>query len=303
MGTRLARLIRARYGHDLYAFRPKRRVPNSLGIKEIHHESELAQLKPTIAFITNPTAKHMSASLKAAVMGMHLFIEKPLSHDLTHWHCLADIIRRNRLTAFVACNLRFNPMLRYLKGILDPSRIQCVQAISSSYLPDWRPGQDYRESYSAKRNLGGGVILDLIHEPDYCRWLFGDVVEIKGTAGKASNLEIDTEDYADMILTHATGIQSHIHVDYSGTDAKRQLDVYGKDVYVHADILEGTLEISGPWGTRARTFHTEDKDSSYAAELGYFFGCLDKGLKPMNHAGEHVELLKPLLFFKKQTGW
>ena len=43
----------------------------------------------------------------------------------------------------------------------------------SSYLPSWHPTEDYREMYSAKKELGGGVVMDSIHEIDLTHWLFG----------------------------------------------------------------------------------------------------------------------------------
>ena len=67
-------------------------------------------------------------------------------------------------TYYVACPLRYNAVIQYIKDNIDLQDVISVRSISSSYLPDWRPGVDYRKTYSAKKELGGGVSIDLIHE-------------------------------------------------------------------------------------------------------------------------------------------
>ena len=89
--------------------------------------------------------------------------------------------------------------MQYVKANIIPDDVICVRAMSSSYLPDWRPGQDYRKTYSAHKDLGGGVSIDLIHEWDYLTYLFGWPKKVHSFIGKKSNLEIDSDDYAIYI--------------------------------------------------------------------------------------------------------
>ena len=302
IGSRLARLIGDNFDYDIYAFRSNKNSPNDLGIDEIYEKSEIEHLSPDVAFITNPTSLHMDTAIQSASMGMHLFIEKPLSDSLDRLDSLIKIVRKNRVFTYVACNLRFDPIIQYLKRTVDVNQVFYSRVVCSSYLPDWRSNQDFRASYSAKKGFGGGVILDLIHEPDYCRWLFGNIRKIEGNAGKCSHLEIETEDYADMTLYHSSGFISNIHVDYFGRRGKRMIEIFGDNIYIEADIIG--REVRTLTGTSADTlkFDSIDTDYTYVQELAYFFQCLQEQKNPMNHIVEHVTVLKPVLDFKMNLG-
>ncbi len=207
---------------------------------------------------------------------------------------------RNPIFTYVACNLRFHPVLQYLKQEIDTRNVFYTKVVSSSYLPEWRPEQDYRDSYSAKKEPGGGVLLDLIHEPDYCSWLFGPIETIHGMAGRCSNLEIETEDYADITIFHTTGIRSNIHLDYFGRKTQRQIEIFGKDFQIIADLMNKTVTKITDDGESVITFDPIDRDYTYIEELKYFFKCLDNNEQPMNHVEEHYDVLKPVIDFKKK---
>jgi predicted dehydrogenase len=300
IGARLARLIRQNFDYDLAAFRSTPSAPNPYDIPELRSEKALTDYAPDIAFITNPTSLHMETAIRCASRGMHLFIEKPLSHRLDGSDDLLDLIRRNGLLTCVGCNLRFDPMIRRLKDIVAQDRVKEVRVISSSYLPLWRPEQDYRTSYSAREDLGGGVILDMIHEPDYCSWLFGKIKRIDGEAGKQSGLEIETEDFADMQLTHETGIVSHVHVDYTSREAQRKIEITGDGVYYKVDLLSRTLTIGAGQQRRIMKREAIERDYTYLQELRHFFDAIEKRRPPMNGVSEHLSVLRPLIEFKKR---
>ena len=302
IGTRLARLIRQNFDYEVAAFRGASSTPNPYGIPEIRSETALTDYAPEIAFITNPTSLHMETALHCAARGMHLFIEKPLSHQLDGCEELMDLIRRNALLTCVGCNLRFDPLIRRLKDLVEPHRINEARAVCSSWLPEWRPEQDYRTSYSARRELGGGIILDMIHEPDYCAWLFGNIARIDGTAGKRSNLEIDTEDFADMQLTHETGVVSRVHMDYDTQTPQRKIEILGNGVYYKADLLSRTLTIGNEQGKRIVKLEAIERDYTYLQELRHFFEAIERGRPPMNGVAEHLTVLKPLIEFKDRLG-
>ncbi len=303
IGSRLARLLQAHFDCDLAAYRSQRDKPDVPGIPQIYDWYGIGKFSPDIAFITNPTSHHMELAIECASRGMHLFIEKPLSHSLEGAETLQEIIRKKELLTYVGCNLRFDPIIRHLKETVRPEQVSHARVICSSSLPQWRPEQDYRNSYSAKKALGGGVILDLIHEPDYCAWLFGRINGIEGTAGKISDLEIETEDFADMVLRHDSGIQSHIHIDYTGRIPERKIEIQGDGFHIEADLLARKLR-SIIDGTKATVkMDTIDRDYTYLEELRYFFRCIENRQEPMNSVAEHLSILKPLLDFKKSAGF
>ena len=302
IGKRLARLVRDNYNHDLYAFRSTNNGLNDLGIDEVHEISDVERLSPDVAFITNPTSMHVDTAIRAASMGTNLFIEKPLCDRLVQWDSLLKIVQQKQVLTYVGCNLRFDPIIQYLKRTLDLDQIFYSRVICSSYLPDWRKDQDYTSSYSANKALGGGVILDLIHEPDYCQWLFGNISKIEGKAGKCSNLLLETEDYADMIVNHASGIISNIHIDYFGHKLQRKIEIFGNDTHIEADLIERTVTCFTKEKTDVQNVGPLERDETYKQELDYFFNCIHKQINPMNSIMEHVSVLKPVLDFKKKLG-
>src|SRR5262249_50073259 len=144
-----------------------------------------------VAFITAPTRLHIPLALQAAEHGCHLFVEKPLADCLEGVERFLETVKERNLVTLVGCNLRFHPGLIQVKRLLEEGAIGRVIAARvevGQYLPDWHPQEDYRQGYSARRELGGGVILDAIHEIDYVRWLLGEIVAVACFGGKLSRL-------------------------------------------------------------------------------------------------------------------
>jgi predicted dehydrogenase len=302
IGSRLARIVRDSYNHDLYAFRSTKNGLNDLGIDEVYEINDVERLSPDVAFITNPTSLHVDTAIRSASMGTNLFIEKPLGDNLAKWDSLLDIVQKKRVLTYVGCNLRFDPIIQHLKRTLDLDQIFYTRVICSSYLPDWRKDQDYKSSYSVKKDLGGGVILDLIHEPDYCQWLFGNITKIEGRAGRCSNLVLETEDYADMIVHHASGIVSNIHIDYFGRKPQRKIEIFTNDAHIEADLIERSVTVLTKEKTDVQKIAPLERDDTYKQELDYFFDCIYEQINPMNSIMEHVTVLKPVLDFKIKLG-
>ncbi len=302
IGHRLARLTAEMRRHEVFAFRSGRTGDSLPGVEDITSEVELAAIAPEVAFITNPTSLHVETALACARRGMHLFIEKPLADRLEGVAPLIRTVERRGLVTYVGCNLRFDPMLRALKSRLEGRSPVFARVICSSHLPSWRPAQDYRRSYSASRAMGGGVLLDLIHEPDYCHWLFGPIEAVGGGASKASALEIETEDMADLVLKHHSGLRSQVHLDYFGLRTQRTIEVFGNDFYAAADLVARTLLWIENGRRRVTTLAAPGRDDTYREELNDFFHCLDRGETPMNGLREHLQVLKPILAFRRRQG-
>ena len=122
-----------------------------------------------VVFVTNPTSMHYETVERFAVHTKSFFIEKPIFDSTTVDEKIFESIKD--IPSYVACPLHYNTVLQYVKQHINPDDVICARAMSSSYLPDWRPGQDYRNTYSAHKDLGGGVSIDLIHEWDYLSYL------------------------------------------------------------------------------------------------------------------------------------
>ncbi|MGB2661600.1 MAG: Gfo/Idh/MocA family oxidoreductase [Candidatus Omnitrophota bacterium] len=232
------------------------------------------------AVIANPTVYHVSSAIKAAERGLHLFIEKPLSGSLEGVDKLIKLVRRKKLCTFIGSNWKFHPRFKRLKKLLDEKRIGKVLTFSSTsggYLPDLRPDADYRRIYSAKKSLGGGVILDT-HQFDYVQWLLGDIRKISCFSGKRSNLKIDTEDVADTIVELKGGITGGIHVDYIQQPWSRVYFFYGNRGCIEYSDRDGKLDLYDAGTKKWRKFNNVkknyDSNNMFINEMKHFINVL-----------------------------
>ena len=217
-----------------------------------------------LIFITNPTSLHADALRTVYGRGEALFIEKPLfSAEQTHLDP-ADYLP-NGQKAYVAAPMRWCGVMQAVKDRLPDLHPYCARVICSSYLPDWRPGVDYRTVYSARKALGGGVTIDLIHEWDYLADLFGIPEQLYNFKGHYSELEIDSDDIS-MYIARYPHLLAEVHLDYFGRGYRRKLELFCPDGSYLADFGAGTLTL--PDGTVEH--YEEDVNRRYEREMDYF---------------------------------
>ena len=187
------------------------------------------QWLPDVVVVSTPPHSHVSIASQAIVAGAHVLIEKPISNVVHGVDLLIRTARENNRKIYVVCNMRFHPAVIVVqKNLTKIGRPFFARAHYGNYLPNMRPDRDYRSLYAAKRSLGGGVILDAIHEVDYLRWLLGEVESVIASAATLSDLEIDVEDYASLLLTHNNGVRSEIHLDYLQQCKRRGCEIVGE---------------------------------------------------------------------------
>ncbi len=220
-------------------------------------------------FITNPTKCHIDTLINAAPFGKNFFIEKPVA-SMNQLEAAADFKQKPGVVYYVACPLRYNAVIQYIKDNVKPEDVFSVRAISSSYLPDWRPGQDYRDTYSAHRDLGGGVSIDLIHEWDYLTYLFGKPLSVEYMGGKISDLEIDSDDYA-LYMAKYPDKTLELHLDYFGRKTIREVTLYTKDDTIVGDIAGNKIHFLKSGKTIE---FNEERDDYQIRDLEYFLGLI-----------------------------
>jgi predicted dehydrogenase len=145
------------------------------------------------------------------------------------------------------------------------------------WLPSWRPHSDYREQYSARKDLGGGIVMDAIHEIDYALALAGPAVGVASRLSRSGLLEIDVEDIADISLRHAAGAQSAIHLDYLRRRYSRSCTVISERGEATWDFAAGRLEVCDDPGSAGRLLEFEDRvdtNAAYVAEMRHFLDCI-----------------------------
>jgi predicted dehydrogenase len=291
---------------ELIAFRSgeTKRKPR-IEMKEYYNLDEALEERPLAAVISNPTSLHVPTSLRLAEAGVNLFIEKPISNNLVHVESLQRIVEEKNLTVMVGYNLRFHPLLKRIKEMIlerELGRILFARIQAGQYLPDWHPRENYRIRYSAKKRLGGGVILDLSHEIDYIRWLLGDVGDVTASVGKISDLEIQTEDYAEILLTFNGNFRAEIHLDYLQRPPARTGIIVGKRGRVFLDLNMNLLRVEMPSeDERVEILETYDTNKMYEDEIKHFVECVRKKTTPIVDLKEGIKSLKVALAAKESS--
>jgi predicted dehydrogenase len=191
---------------------------------------EALAAKPDAVVVATPHHAHLPIARTALAAGADVLIEKPLSASLDDVPDFLAKAERLGRRVCVVCNMRFHPAVAALRRALPRiGRPLFARAQYGNYLPDMRPGADYRTLYCARADAGGGVILDAIHEIDYLVWLFGPVERVSAEAGRIGDLDIDVEDYASLALAHRAGVRSEIHLDYLQRSKRRGCEIVGSE--------------------------------------------------------------------------
>ena len=266
-------------GVSIYALRHSHGVEQEEGIENIFSYDALRAMEPDFIIVSNPTACHREAIDCFAGQTIPLFIEKPLQDHLLP---LPDV----KAHTYVACNLRFLDCLQYLKAGLAGQRVNEVNAYCGSYLPAWRPGTDWRASYSANAGLGGGVHIDLIHEIDYLWWLFGKPEKVWHTFRGVSSLDIPACDYANYVMEYP-GFSTSVILNYYRRDYKRTLEVLTDTDTWLVDLARNSVTKNG----KAVYQSEQTFADTYLAQMRHFTDSIESGEK-MNDITEAFEVLK-----------
>ena len=246
-----------------------KRIPTETSI-----DAALAH-RPDGVIIANPTALHLDAAIPAAEAGCAVFMEKPVSDSFERIQDLREALKKNGGRFQMGFQFRFHPGLSGLKALLDAGSIgepYSFRAEWGEYLPGWHPWEDYRKSYSARKDLGGGVLLTLSHPLDYLRWLFGDPEWIWGMNGKVSDLELEADDIAEIGLRMANGMTGSVHLDYYSRPARNGLEVIGSRGKLRCNNLNGIVTLSPAEGI-AEQYEPEpayDRNNMFLDEMRRF---------------------------------
>ncbi len=209
-------------------------------------ESALRKHRPDAVVVANPTALHLSVAIPAARLGCAILLEKPISATLRGVHELESASVESGARVLVGFQFRFHPVLQFIRqAILDDQigRIISGHVHFGEYLPAWHPWEDYRRGYAARADLGGGVLLTQCHALDYLPWLIGQPEAAFGLTGKLSDLEVDVDDNAEIVLRILGGAMGTIHLDYAQQPPSHTLEVEGTRGSLHCDLLAGTTRI------------------------------------------------------------
>lgn len=245
-------------------------------------EDAIAQ-KPACAVIATPSVRHFEALQGLLPAQVPCYVEKPVVTTDAQAEKLSMMLAGIPAvpTTLVGCNLRFLPSLRLLRQLMRDGAIGRPVRASlqvGQWLPDWRPAQDYRKSYSASLESGGGVVLDLIHELDAARWLFGEFDTVHAVGGHYSRLEIKSEDSAAIILGRAQGPVVSLGLDYVSRRPLRRYEIIGDEGSLLWDLPAKKLLVLREGGEETVTDDPTDFDVSatYIKAMQEFLSAIDE---------------------------
>ncbi len=201
---------------------------------------------PDTVIVANPTSLHLDVAIPSAEMGCHLFLEKPVSDSMKRVDQLRSAVKRGGGKVLVGFQFRFHPGLVKIVALLADKVIGnpiSVRAHWGEYLPDWHPWEDYRQGYSARADLGGGVVLTLSHPLDYLRWLLGEVDSLWAFTSSCSGLGLNVEDTAEIGLKFVSGVIGSIHLNYIQQPPVHYLEIIGSNGSIRWDSGDGVVHV------------------------------------------------------------
>lgn len=268
------------------------------GIKRVKDLKKYTLADIDVVFVCSPNNMHIKHALICAKAGAHIFIEKPISHNLNGLKELESICRRKGLITMVGCNMRFHPCLEFIKKYLDNKMLGKIYSIRHEFgyfLPYWRPMQDYRKNYAAKRSTGGGIILDDIHEFDLLFWLndFNKVIKNTIISNHSSDLEIQTEDQAIGTFLFKNKIMGMVICDYLQRSYTRKCKIVGERGSLEWDFKDNEVLLKTKDTVKALlSVKNFDFNQVYVKEIKYFFDCIKKRKQTFNAVKVARGLLK-----------
>ena len=269
---------------------------------------------PTAAIIAGPASTHLELARPLAAAGVHLLIEKPLATDLpadlTGAAALIADCRNRGLVLMTGYNLRFLPSLQAVKASLAAGAIGQVLAVRAEvgqYLPDWRPGADYRTGVSAQRALGGGALLELSHELDYLGWIFGPPDRVTARGGHYSNLVLDVEDLVELLLEYQSPpCLVSVHLDMLQRAPQRTCRFIGSTGTLVWDAIPDRVDLyraaKGAWETLPVT-PLADRNQMYLNELSHFLDCIAQGTQPQVDGTDGLRALAIVAAVRQSLEW
>jgi predicted dehydrogenase len=256
--------------------------------------------RPEAVIVANPTALHLRVAIPAAEAGCHLLMEKPVSHTLEGIDALHKALEHGGGMMLVGFQFRFHPTLQKAAELLHAGAIGkalSVRAHWGEYLPGFHPWEDYRASYAARGELGGGVVLTLCHPLDYMGWLLGEADALWAFTSRQSLMEITVEDTAEIGLRFKSGTTGSVHLDYTQRPATHTLEIVGEGGTMRWENASGKLSV---YQVQTQTPAWEDflpptgfeRNDLFLAEMRHFLALVRNEEKSVCDLQEGVRSLR-----------
>ena len=264
--------------------------------------NEAIKFNPDFAVIASPSSNHIEVSKKFAINKIHLFVEKPLSNKSDNVEEFLYLCKKNKILLQVGYNLRYAKSLKFFKKMLQDNiigKIYSIRCDVGQYLPNWRTDKNYSKLVSAKKDLGGGVLLELSHELDYIRWIFGEIEWVTAYVNKLSDLNIDVEDTAHITLgikkvDNTNSKVVNLNMDFYRHDVTRTCLVIGKNGSLKWDFIKGTVQNFDKNKNKWMTLYKANNeiDETYINQWKDFINNINTYIYPLTSGKDGLKVLK-----------
>jgi predicted dehydrogenase len=262
---------------------------------------------PDAVVVANPTSVHLETAWAAAEAGCALLIEKPVSHCVEGLAGFLELVEERRLPVLVGYQFRMHPGLAAVRRWIVEGKLGGLVSLDAhwgEYLPGWHPWEDYRQGYSARTELGGGVVLTLSHPFDTLRWLGGEVNRVSGATVNRSGLEVDAEDTAAAVLRFASGAIGSVTLNYSERPPAHFLRVVGRKGTAVWDAATGGADFAGSETDPPESFRPDpsfERNTMFLDEMAQFLDCVAGRATPACTLRDGLRALEIALAVKRAS--
>lgn len=281
----------------------------------------LKKHRPDAVIVANPTSLHLDVAIPAVRAGCHILLEKPVSHSLERSDILQETAGKSGSRILVGFQFRYHPTLNKARELVQAGvigKVLTAHAHWGEYLPNWHPWEDYRQSYAARADLGGGVIVTLTHALDYLQFILGDVKSLWSFNGHISPLEIDVEDCAEIGLKFSEGAVGGLHLNYFQRPPVHRLEIVGSGGTLRWDNADSVLHLfkmpaefgsysTNPPAPVLETFSPPDgfeRNQLFIAQTRHFIDVVREGIRPICNLDDGIKALQLALaaYESQKTG-
>ncbi len=261
--------------------------PTPTGVREFRLLDEALSLGPVAVVIATPTSMHATQSVAALDAGASVLVEKPVATTFANTQQVVDAATRNARTVVAGYHLRAHPAYKWLADLAQSGslgRPLVLQATWGEYLPDWHPGEDYRQGYAARADQGGGPLLTLSHVVDYTVAVLGSVTAAAALERNVSSLDLEVADAATVTFAHESGALSSIEVDFVTRPPAHRVELRFEQGSIQWDVLARTLTVETADGEGSGVCPPDisafTRDDCFVEQMSSFLTGLESGTAP-----------------------